>query len=407
MAAVDQPKQADITGVDIAQPRVKRHIGANNINRVINAELDKWQADFDKFTASESKDTERVNDFERRIEALRGQRRNISVASARILSIVCNELARQLLCHGMDQLKDGRGLVTVKHLHSPGFENLNTYPLFRTLNKWTTEEAALRAAEQTAARDAEIARLTKELTRANKKLGKDQDDAQDAAQAPEEVNAEITTDEDDDESGVVNFRTYIGHLYTRLKSEEKYSNVRCANNVREYLSDIVVEFLDRISPMFNIMLNATKEHTISDRIVLSVLQILLTDGQTVEESFEFRETKVDHPDDRKKTKKDGPRRQIPGYNMVHTYGFKDDRFAPINELVSEKLGLFEKFSTDHKRVKGAPDTGKSETAKPKAKTGNRPAAKAKAANKPAAKAKAANKPVKPKNAAAKRPVAKA
>lgn len=411
----EHPKLADFTNVDIANPRIKRHMNANNINRVIDSELAKWQNDFSTFQSEGKEDSERTNDFERRIEALRSERRHISADASRILSVVCNEMVRQLLCHGMDQLKDGHGLVTIKHLHTPGFENLGTYPLFRTLKSWASQETTIRITEQLAARDTEIARLTKELNRANKRLGKD---AVEAAEDEEDVEG-AAEEVDDENSNVVNFRTYVGHLYTRLKQDAKYENARCANKVREYLSDIIVEFLDRVSPMFSIMLAMTRTHTVSDRVVMSVLQMLLTDGQTVDETFAFRETKVDHPDDRKKTKKDGPRRQIPGYMMVREFGFKDDRFAPINELVEEKLGLFTEYSTKHKRTKAAPGEGKKEAApKPKAKTaaakpkagkaaGKKPTGKP--AGKAAGKATAGKKAgaVKPKNGAGKRPAAKA
>jgi len=407
----EHPKLADFTGIDIAQPRIKRHINANNINRVIDSELAKWQGDFSDFQEAGTKDDERTNDFERRIEALRSERRHISASASRILSVVCNDMVRQLLCHGMDQLKDGHGLVTIKHLHTPGFEKLGAYPLFRTLQSWASQETTIRITEQMAARDTEIARLTKELNRANKRLGKDADAG--AAEEEDEDMEDAAEEVDDEDSNVVNFRTYVGHLYNRLKQDPKYAPARCANKVREYLSDLIVEFLDRVSPMFSIMLATNRTHTVSDRVVLSVLQMLLTDGQTVEETFAFRETKVDHPDDRKKTKKDGPRRQIPGFMMVRTFGFEDDRFAPFSTLIEEKLDLFSEYSTKHKRTKAAPGEGKKEAAKPKAKTAaNKPKATPKgkgAAGKPKAGKNAPKKggAVKPKNGAGKRPAAKA
>lgn len=80
-----------------------------------------------------------------------------------------------------------------------------------------------------------------------------------------------------------------------VKSDSKYAKLRTKNTFKQYLNDLLFEFLASISPMLQQQLRALNVKTLTDDILLSVIEIIMRGGQTATESLIYSKTMAADP----------------------------------------------------------------------------------------------------------------
>lgn len=114
----------------------------------------------------------------------------------------------------------------------------------------------------------------------------------DWSEATEEITngKQEATDTDDDKEEIddedveheINFKTYVQHLCKQVithKSDDKadFLDVKISSNARRFLSDLIVDFISRITPLIRILLEAMNVKTVDHEMIKTVLRIMLTD----------------------------------------------------------------------------------------------------------------------------------
>ena len=237
-------------------------------------------------------------DHEAHATALSRERTRFSNESAASLSFVCEEIVKSLVEHTMDAaIADSKVTIQVSHLHSAGVENLPLYPLFSTLPKFKATATKLGKAADELAR---IQLIETAVVAAEKKfreqyasfLPKEQKAAKAKA-----VKPVAETDADDTADNKVSFKFYVVHACDELKASEKYAgkNIKISNDIKTYLSDLVIEFIGRIANLVVLTVKSMKNTTVTDIAIMRTIEALLIDGHKPTDTVTFAEEQIKDP----------------------------------------------------------------------------------------------------------------
>lgn len=80
-----------------------------------------------------------------------------------------------------------------------------------------------------------------------------------------------------------------------VKSDSKYAKLRTKNTFKQYLNDLLFEFLASISPMLQQQLRALDVKTLTDEILLSVIETIMRGGQTATERLVYSKVMAADP----------------------------------------------------------------------------------------------------------------
>lgn len=230
------------------------------------------------------------------VTALSRERTRFSDESAPVLSFVCEEMIDSLVKHTMDAaIADGKVTIQVAHLHSAGVEALPLYPLFSTLPKFKATAGKLGKANEDAAK---LALVESAVAAAEKKwreqyasyLPKEPKVAK--AKPTKPVEAAETSDDADNK---VSFKFYVTHACGKFKADEKYSKIKISNDIKTYLSDLVIEFIQRIASLVVLTVKSMKNTTVTDGAIMRTIEALLIDGHKPADSIAFHEEQIKDP----------------------------------------------------------------------------------------------------------------
>lgn len=198
------------------------------------------------------------------------------------VATICDLLTTEMLKHGMDQaMAANRKIVEVRNYHTGDLSKYVTYPLFQSLKSYTeyseAHEEALKAEQSAQNKAAKEAREAKKL----------------AAATQEEKPAEPTEQVKTPGEGEASFVTYVENVLKTLKGDEKYASMRVSNRVREDLSDIIIETVERFARLTEELVTKTmKVRTIGAVHILAVLRLLMVDSCRSSEQIASLETLV-------------------------------------------------------------------------------------------------------------------
>ena len=171
-----------------------------------------------------------------------------SVVLSSVLDYVVQNLVRVAMVNARTH---GKAIIQVSHIVQGDFDKIEVYPLVRQLE---AVQKAMRAGEEA--------------------------DEEEDIEGTEVVNAEA--DEEDDKNGS-SFEFYVNLICKGVKdklveSEEQYQPIRISKNIRKFCSDVVVQLIERISPLIKLYATTAKVKTVNDEVIKFVFKFLMLDA---------------------------------------------------------------------------------------------------------------------------------
>jgi histone H3/H4 len=401
----------NLIGVCVSAARVRRHIDKLNINKYIDEQLvgpkqqlsryntlkselktettivnvkkevddkvvvtkekrklSKEELDDIRKTLEELKKSPEHKEAKAKIAALSQEKTRFSNAASIALSIVCDELVSTLVRHIMKSaIESEKKIIHVDHLHNSGVDKLYVYPLVKSLPSFIEKAALYTRLEKNQEIDRKVLvsinKLKKEY---KKKYGKNvtikkSEHAQVIAQpeaTPSHIVADVREDEEV-EDHKTSFKFYVHLICKKLIEENKdipeYKSLRISTEIKEYLSDLLVEFIQRISPLVRLTTDSMKNKTVNDVAILRVVEAILIDGKPHEERLTLEPCEVIDPEvlkeetAKKEAEKAAGRKykidkdrlpKVPGYKVVRNVHHPNSGYEILSGKVKEKLELY-------------------------------------------------------------------
>jgi hypothetical protein len=304
-----------------------------------------------------------------KISALSRERVRFSDKASITLAIICDQIVAQLGKHAMDRVLDEKKkIIQVSHVHGAGVELLPLYQLFCTLPSFKKTQAAIDA--QSLER-AYAKRLADAVAKAEKDLRKKYDIKKKAPAAPKADHAEeadLVEEQEEDATydSKTSFKFYVHQVCKHvIDSDVKYRSVRISAAIKNYLSDLLVEFIKRMSPLILETTVNMKNKTVNNPAIMRTAEFLLIDGLAptenvklsvgkVRDASAFR-AEVKKRDDEKKagrkyTINQESIAQIDGFVAARTVEFKCAGYDLLNNTVEEKLTQYKLLSYEEKKA---------------------------------------------------------
>ena len=158
------------------------------------------------------------------------------------------------------------------------------------------------------------------------------------------MEVEVESDGESDEGEVhdkkhdggdrkITFRHYVGVVVKTLRQEDpNYDGFNISTSIRQYLSNLLVEFIQRISSLVYLTSTCMKNKTISDVVILRTVEAILIDGHVAHEEITF-ENKLKP----KKKSEDVDEHELVA---VRKFKYPTSGFHELEETVKEKLEIY-------------------------------------------------------------------
>jgi hypothetical protein len=168
-----------------------------------------------------------------------------------VVATVCDFIVDDIVSFAMDfVIANGKRQVQPFHLVEAGIEKTKSYPFIRNLPVYLQQKEDSTKVAST--------EPTPETT--------------------DETSDEETTEETDVNSN--NFVTYVTNAIGKLKKTDKYGSVkiRISKAVRKYLSNLIIDFIKRISNYSQIIVQDISDvRTLNPDHVVNIIKLILTD----------------------------------------------------------------------------------------------------------------------------------
>ncbi|MCK4968199.1 MAG: hypothetical protein KAS12_04020 [Candidatus Aenigmarchaeota archaeon] len=246
----------------------------HNFNEAANTKIAainvKWTKD-KNFVAIKKKVSDKVDLTEKEVATFSKYQNEIKEASSgkirfsdispKIIAALLSKATQDFLQIAMDQtLILKKKVIKPEHilyedkdlLEERIITNLDLSPLFATSDAMHAKMVEIQ---------------TREKQKANKK---------------EEEEEEKEEEEEVDDLDLVRhktFKAYIKNIYDIIgnSDKEKYNHLRISNEIKEFLSGVLVEIIDRLSDIFKILIKLCKVKTVDRKIVVAGVFILMGD----------------------------------------------------------------------------------------------------------------------------------
>jgi hypothetical protein len=236
-------------------------------------------------------------------------------AAAVALATVLEAAIEEVVEHGMvNTLESQKKTLQPDHCVSEGVESLSLYTLFRDLPHFrAVEDRQMRREdfEDEQRREKQLAvQKAKTRARKEKKPYKKPDMKQSTFQEHEVANGhalrtETTTQNDKGENvtkvhyewyGIdverpelvedhgVNFNFYVSQICNKVKQNmssvdkthgDDYDEIKVSNGIKKFFSDLIVDFIRRLSPLIKLLISAMDVKTVGHEVLKTVLKMLL------------------------------------------------------------------------------------------------------------------------------------
>lgn len=194
---------------------------------------------------SEKKDT-----WEEKVDYVSKLRCRFSNEASVVLSSGLDYVVQDIVRSAMVRARSlGKAIIQVCHVVHEDFSSLSVYPL---VHKLDVVQKALHSGTVT----------------------EDQED-------DEKVEA-VDVDDDDDKNGTT-FEFYVNLICKNVKtklveSDESYAQTRISKHIRKFCSDVVIQLIERLSPLVKLYAQTAKVKTVTDDVVKFIFTFLLLDA---------------------------------------------------------------------------------------------------------------------------------
>lgn len=355
--SVKKQKVSDILKTYISPARVRRDVDSKNLNRVNEEKTDELKAivaeyhNFEKVaaeTTSSPDDVAKATEFltankdkasvaEQQLKALSKDKVRFSHAASLMMSVLCDELVRELATFAMSKtIESGKKNVYVSHVHSEGVEKLSLYALVKDLPSFVSTSQKIRAELMEEAKATEVKKLLVQAEKDFKKkyqLTKEQREKEKAAKAAEKA-AEKPADkpaepEDDEHEEDASYKYYIKKLFDGNKPNEV--SLRISKEIKAYLSKLVDEFLSNLADQLRLTIINMKNKTINEVAILHTVKSMLIVNHAPQESLSFTSTEGK-------------------YEVVHTREYPSCGYSSLERTLSEKVEKFKELHASQPEV---------------------------------------------------------
>lgn len=383
--------------VNISPARVRRHLDKMNLNLEIDTKIAELKlaaaphaaalaalnalgedaTDITRATAQDAVDalTPEAAVIASKIAALSRERTRFSNEASITLSIVLDYMIQQLARHTMVCVLDAKmKIIKVCHVHNADVEKLSLAPLFRTLPLFVATRDTINKLAYDSATKAHDANLLAQAEKNFKKkyaitiktFGNSEvtESTTEVSETAIATDVEVTegtevTETTEEVDSKTSFRFYVHQVCKEVsKSDPKFKSIRVSTEIRNYFSDLVVEFIKRVAPLIHETANSMKNKTVSDIAVLKTIENMLIDGHAPHETIELTTGQFTDPtafktETAKQAEEKAAGREykvnvaslpkVDGFIAHRTITYPTSGFAELSERVAEKLALYRKY----------------------------------------------------------------
>ena len=211
-----------------------------DLNSLLNEDL---QSKLGSLIKQKEESGEEINIKSLAIDLLSKQKYKFSNTSFKVLSVFLDMMVEEITLNVMDEIvKNKKSIINLKYV----FTNNTSSPLYKlysTLPTYVAEHSALnKSSEETSEETSE----------------------ESSEESPEETSTHS-----------INFEFYVRKICNKLKkNKEEYSKIKVSNNYQKFCSNLILEFLDRVAPMTNIVLEVMTTKTITNLVFSTIIKTL-------------------------------------------------------------------------------------------------------------------------------------
>jgi hypothetical protein len=196
---------------------------------------------------------EKSNTLTEKIDYVGKLRCRFSTDASVVLSSALDYVIQDLVRTAMVKARSlGKAIIQVQHIVQGDFASTNMYPLVHQL-----------------------------------------DVVQKAMQTSDVIDEECDTDtheDEDDEKHGSTFEFYINLICKNVKnklveSDESFTPIRISKHIRKFCSDVVIQLIERISPLIKLYSSTAKVKTVNDDVIKFIFKFLLLDSGKCPESI--------------------------------------------------------------------------------------------------------------------------
>jgi histone H3/H4 len=295
--------------------------------------------------------------IEKEMSALSASRIRFSDGVSVALCHLLEDVVTQLVEHSMNACKKGdKKIVSVEHMHADGANKLAVFPLIKSLPSWVNppaapvkqpktegekKEKAAKKAESTNSFEYYIAHIAREI-----------------AQPPVIVDGKYSfTTVKNAKSEDVRRRV--------TKTDGPFHGMRISSQAKQYIDQLLLEFLQRLSPLIQLHLQSVKVKTVSEQTLIQVIKSICLDGVKSAESLVYKTVKVADPEFLKaeKTRKALAKtegkpfeaakevKEIEVLQVEKVLKFEDTGFDALLNNINEKLKAFHEKKVEAEKQK--------------------------------------------------------
>lgn len=298
--------------------------------------------------------------------ALAGAKIRFSNTVPFLLATLFEQITEELLKFSMENcIEAEKKTLKIDYIHHTGVENLNCYPLLKDLPSWKNPPADPTFARR---REPKVENAEKEQKEdANKKKDK----------AANKKKSKVPKDKPKEEPEIKNDTTSLSHYVSILfkdlthppvlddqgnyvmettqtkkgktkteimrKEDEKFSKIKGSKHVKNYINDLLFEFMGRFVPLVREQIETLRVKTINDKIVVDMLKLMLICGCRYTEDLSFKNKEIKGRDGNKKT------------ILVAkcTLKFDSKQWDTIREVIERKMSEYRKLKDEIKKNREA------------------------------------------------------
>ncbi len=229
--------------VDSLITKLKENDASIDLNSILTEDL---QAKLGSLIKQKEENNEEIKINTLAVELLSKTKFKFSHTSFKVLSVFLDLMIEDLTLSVMDEIiKSKKSIINLKYVFSAD-TNSKLYKIYSCLPTYVAEKALLNKSD-----------------------------------SQEETSEEVTEDEQVDESThSINFEFYVRKICNNLKkNKEEYSKIKVSNNYQKFCSNLILEFLDKVAPMTNIVLDVMTTKTITNLVFETIIRLQLYDNE--------------------------------------------------------------------------------------------------------------------------------
>jgi histone H3/H4 len=183
-----------------------------------------------------------------------------SVVLSSALDYVVQDLVRTAMINARTH---GKAIIQVQHVVQGDFSSVSMYPLVSQLG---VVQKALHVGDEVVEVEVDV-----------------------DVEVDVEEKTDVPDEEDEDKNGST-FEFYINLICKNVKAtlvaeDETYQSIRISKHIRKFCSDVVIQLIERISPLIKLYANTAKMKTVNDEVIMFIFKFLLLDAGGCPDGF--------------------------------------------------------------------------------------------------------------------------